>query len=313
MYSGDNSTQKEILKEAAEEHGKTSLIIEFKNNAEMTATLSKEADVSLEKLKSDFIQNITTPDDNTYCVRARSSTNKLNSLDAQLGKVGTMVSLAKTNYGMCANNAYRTTNCENELSNLRTYENRYSTLVAEYNQKLKTHNYNVEKCESHMSYYDTKVKEVKRKQEATGNHYRVKIQSLNERQAVIIDELIKIMDKRPYLSETRYPNGNLESTGIRFFGKGNANGIWKYYHENGEIKRIGEFVDGKANGIWKLYYKNEVLKSQEKYTLGKRNGLCKYYHANGKLETMGMFKEEERVGLWKVYDEDGAFKEEVKF
>ena len=194
MYSGDNSLRKTILKEAIEEHGKTSLIIEYKNNAKKTESLIKEAEVRFAKMKSDFTQNSTKPDNNTYCAKAKKSTNKLNSLNTQIGQVGTMVSLAKTNYGMCANNAYRTTNCQKELSNLRSYENRYSALVSENNQKLKLHKYNVEKCERAWDDYDTNVKEYYRKQEAIGNNYKVKINSLDARQMVIANELKMIMD-----------------------------------------------------------------------------------------------------------------------
>lgn len=80
MYSGDNSTRRIILQEAAEQHGKTSLIIEFKNNADRTESLLKEVNLSLEKLNSDFIQNNTHPDDNSYCEKAKSLENKVNSL-----------------------------------------------------------------------------------------------------------------------------------------------------------------------------------------------------------------------------------------
>jgi antitoxin component YwqK of YwqJK toxin-antitoxin module len=337
MYSEDASIYKLVLQEAAEEYGKASLIIEFKSNAEEIEFLEEEKDEALRNFDSDFIQNNTNPDDNTYCIKAKSLTNKLSSLDKQLGQVGTMVSLAKTSYGLCANNAYRTTNCEQELSNWKTQENRYNNLVSEYNQISKTQEYNVNKCNSHISNYETKAKEADRKYDALADSYSFKIRSLRERQSVISDELVSIMDNRPYLSETRYPNGNIESTGIRLFGKGNANGTWKYYYESGELKQIsewldgsangsminyyenrqleniGEYSDGKANGSWKSYYKNGVLKSEEKYTLGNRNGLCKYYHENGKLKAMGMIKDEEQIGVWKFYDENGEFKEDVKF
>jgi hypothetical protein len=58
-------------------------------------------------------------------------------------------------------------------------------------------------------------------------------------------------------------------------------GLWKSYHENGQLWEEGNFKDGKKEGLWKMYYENGQLWEEGNFKDGKKEGLLKGYYENG--------------------------------
>ena len=82
-------------------------------------------------------------------------------------------------------------------------------------------------------------------------------------------------------------------------------GIWKYYHANGNLKYEVEYTKGKLNGILKFYFKNGKPKYELKYVDGQREGYYKSFYLNGKVEVEGYYQNDEQHGPWKYYHSNG--------
>ena len=48
-----------------------------------------------------------------------------------------------------------------------------------------------------------------------------------------------------------------------------ADGPWKTYHENGQLRSEGTYKDGQLDGLWKVYDINGQLFREETYKDGK--------------------------------------------
>ena len=81
-------------------------------------------------------------------------------------------------------------------------------------------------------------------------------------------------------------------------------GLWKYYHDNGQLKREGNYKDGKEDGLWKYYlFNNGHLTSEGYYKDGYENGVWKKYSLNGEIQWERTYKKGEVI-----YDyEDGPW------
>lgn len=42
-------------------------------------------------------------------------------------------------------------------------------------------------------------------------------------------------------------------------------GLWKFYHGNGDLCSIGQFLNGQKFGLWAHYFENNILSSHEFY------------------------------------------------
>lgn len=56
------------------------------------------------------------------------------------------------------------------------------------------------------------------------------------------------------------------------------------YHDNGNIKIMGQNIDGKKNGVWREYHYHGNLKSVKVYKDGDEYGMQKKYDYDGKVE-----------------------------
>jgi len=87
--------------------------------------------------------------------------------------------------------------------------------------------------------------------------------------------------KNGYVEEL-YPNGNLSAAG--FYRNGKANGLMKWYNENGLLVAEGDMVDGKRNGPWKICdYHDPSACIAANFNMEIREGLWKVYHENGQV------------------------------
>lgn len=134
-----------------------------------------------------------------------------------------------------------------------------------------------------------------------------------------VAELVKLDVQNDY-----YPSGKIKSSGT--FKEGNAEGVTRYYSEEGKIinskvykdgELIGEGVydeKGYQQGKWKEYYPSGELRAEGEYIDGRRNGDWVFYHQNGKIEQKGKFlKGAKPSGNWVWYYESGNLLREEKF
>ncbi len=93
-----------------------------------------------------------------------------------------------------------------------------------------------------------------------------------------------------------------EDGGIKAEGKYMDNkriGEWKYYHENGNIEQIGSFNEqGNANGEWKWFYPSGKVLRIDQYKNGLLDGYSVEYYENGKILSEGNYIEDEKDGFW---------------
>ena len=77
--------------------------------------------------------------------------------------------------------------------------------------------------------------------------------------------------------------------------EGILDGLYKIYHENGQLKHEGTYKDDKVDGLVKFYYENGQLKEEGTYKDGKLDGTYKWYHKNGQLKSERTYKDDEVI------------------
>ena len=126
-----------------------------------------------------------------------------------------------------------------------------------------------------------------------------------------------------------YPSGNLFVQGV-FSARGPDRGNnYDRVNNSPRMKKLNTEIDGvdflsyyveklfdKGNydGNWQYYYDNGNLQKSLNYNNGLQTGIQKYYHKNGKLKKEGMAELERgdygylrsfNTGVWESYDENG--------
>ena len=67
----------------------------------------------------------------------------------------------------------------------------------------------------------------------------------------------------------------------------------------------GIIIEGKREGIWLWYHTNGQLITKAEFKNGLKNGLFEDYFYNGQIGAKGNYKNGVRHGLWHFYDSDG--------
>jgi len=81
-----------------------------------------------------------------------------------------------------------------------------------------------------------------------------------------------------------------------------AQGEWKLYFRNGNIKEIGFAVDDKNHGPWKAYYIDGVLRAEGQYENNFQHGLFKFYDERGTLRAEGSYNCSQQIEKWIYYN-----------
>ena len=85
----------------------------------------------------------------------------------------------------------------------------------------------------------------------------------------------------------------------------NAQITAKSYHDNGELKVIGELVNRKESGMWTWYYDSGKIETIGYFENGKPRGDWQYFYPSGTLKTAGDYSEGLKEGIWLHYSEKG--------
>lgn len=84
-----------------------------------------------------------------------------------------------------------------------------------------------------------------------------------------------------------------------------VDGYKRIYYLNGQLYAEGEIKDKKENGLWMYWHENGQKAREGSYHVGMRTGQHTYWYSNGNLRGIGSFKNDEYDGKWTMYSEDG--------
>ena len=78
------------------------------------------------------------------------------------------------------------------------------------------------------------------------------------------------------------------------------------YYLNGKIYGQGEIKNKKENGLWTYWHDNGQKAREGHFAEGKRVGTHTYWYANGNVRGIGNFTDDKYDGKWTMYKEDGS-------
>ena len=76
------------------------------------------------------------------------------------------------------------------------------------------------------------------------------------------------------------------------------------FYENGIVKEEGNYEKGYRNGIWKSYHEKGQLSERVNYWYGKLAGPYTSFWENGKPKAQGKYSNNNKVGSWEIYYSD---------
>ena len=79
-----------------------------------------------------------------------------------------------------------------------------------------------------------------------------------------------------------------------------------YVGSNGESKGSTGVPDSEREGLWRWWHENGQLKVEENYVNDKEEGLYRWWYENGQLKQEGNHVNGEREGLWRFWNEKGV-------
>jgi uncharacterized protein len=93
-----------------------------------------------------------------------------------------------------------------------------------------------------------------------------------------------------------YDDGKLKAEGR--YDKDKKIGDWKFYHRSGTLEQEGSYAEGKPEGAWKWYYEDGQLLRDESYYKGLLDGEMTEYDREGNVITKGEYIEGKEDGPW---------------
>ena len=100
---------------------------------------------------------------------------------------------------------------------------------------------------------------------------------------------------------TEYHNSG-EFRGKGLYANDKRIGEWIFYYPNKQVEQKGKYdKKGRAQGVWKWFYENGALMREENYIDNKREGAMTEFTEDGKIITKGEFIDDMQEGLW-IYE-----------
>lgn len=94
----------------------------------------------------------------------------------------------------------------------------------------------------------------------------------------------------------------------------NRNGLFTYYHENGQKRSEGVYKNNKEKGEWKWMYSDGKISEIGYFDdKGNKTGYWKGYYESGALEYEGNYLDNKQEGHWKWYYENGSICADAHF
>ncbi|NOY75485.1 MAG: toxin-antitoxin system YwqK family antitoxin [Kiritimatiellaeota bacterium] len=90
-------------------------------------------------------------------------------------------------------------------------------------------------------------------------------------------------------------------------------GVYKLYHDTGELKRTFSFKNGKLNGMCKVFFRSGLSEREGFFKNGCEEGTSKLYYSNGKLKGVSLYKRGRKNGPTTLYYPSGAVRSKLNF
>ena len=91
--------------------------------------------------------------------------------------------------------------------------------------------------------------------------------------------------------------------------KGQKQGTWRKYYENGKLEFEGNFLDGKPTGVFRFYYDNGAKKALIDHNIATGRSLANFFHPNGQLMSGGIYRNQLKDSTWITFTENGLVSE----
>ncbi len=103
-----------------------------------------------------------------------------------------------------------------------------------------------------------------------------------------------------------YDDGNLRAEGT--YDKDKKSGKWKFFHRSGVMEQEGSYKNGLPEGEWRWYYASGDLMREESYFNGLPDGITTEYDEEGNIITRGEYIEGKESGEWYYRSGDSEIK-----
>lgn len=104
----------------------------------------------------------------------------------------------------------------------------------------------------------------------------------------------------PYIEY--YSNGNVWIKG-QMNSRGQNEGYWERFHNNGNISMITPYKAGKIDGIEEFFYTNGNIQWRIRYKKDKKDGIQEQFYPNGNIKLRTPYKEGKKDGTETYHDE----------
>ena len=94
---------------------------------------------------------------------------------------------------------------------------------------------------------------------------------------------------------------------------GRRQGVWKYYHANGDLREESTYVNNLQEGTCTKYFQGKKTQIECNYLNGRKDGDYKRYFLSGQVAIEGKYIYGQRDGVWTEYYEDGQTKSEREY
>ncbi len=85
-----------------------------------------------------------------------------------------------------------------------------------------------------------------------------------------------------------------------------ADGDKKIYYLNGQLYGQGQIKNKKENGLWVYWHENGQKAREGHFEEGIKTGIHTYWYKSGNLRGVGSFKNDKYEGKWTMYKEDNS-------
>lgn len=89
------------------------------------------------------------------------------------------------------------------------------------------------------------------------------------------------------IAEIPYESGEIRFRYTRVMSEDGSRwirqGLFREYHQNGQVIAEGEYANGKEQGLWREYYPNGQLAAEGCYENGREVGEWRYWNPDGSI------------------------------
>ena len=110
----------------------------------------------------------------------------------------------------------------------------------------------------------------------------------------LVLELIKKINEELTPHIEYHPNGNVWIKGQKN-SKGQEEGIWEWFYENGNIRYRTLFKGGKEDGIAEVFYEDGKIHWRHSYKEGKWDGIVEWFDEQGNIVKTTLWKDGEII------------------